>query len=168
MTGGADIIDYKPRTTGPFIDPQEWVDASGSYDDGAGGGSAVTQTHHGTDWIYGGWDRDVMEADQAAPGPNDGDRLWDWSGAYNLYTHCNANYGGYNDQRTVSPQMIAFLELLAYDSGAGFSLADIQDQASSAYDELALVYTKDVKNNSGKAYPTTPGHFDQPAACDPA
>ena len=167
VTGGADIIDYKPRTSGEFIDPQSWVDATAPYDDGAAGGSSVPQHHHGTDWLYGGWDRDVLEADQAAPGPNVGDRLWDWTGSYNLYTHCNANYGGYNDIRTISPQMLGFLQLLAYDSGAGATIADVLDSSSSAYNELALVYNPDVKSNSGKAYPTTPGHFDEPAACDP-
>ena len=74
-----------------------------------------------------------------------GDRLWDWTGAYNLYTHCNANYGGYNDIRTISPQMIEFLQLLAYDSGAGANIADVLDSSSSAYNELALVYNPDVK-----------------------
>ena len=79
ITGGADIIDYKPRTTRPNIDPASWVAATAPYDDGDAGGSSVAQHHRGTDWLYGGWDRDVMEADQAAPCPNVGDRLWDWA-----------------------------------------------------------------------------------------
>ena len=66
--------------------------------------------------------------------------------------------GGYNDQRTISPQMIEFLQLL--DSGAGASIAEVASSSSSAYNP-------DIKDNGGKAYPTTPGHFDQPAACDP-
>ena len=32
VTGGADIIDYKPRTTGPNIDPASWVAATAPYD----------------------------------------------------------------------------------------------------------------------------------------
>lgn len=52
------------------------------------------QHHQGIDWIYGGWDRDIMQADVADNGPNPGDRLLDWSGAFNLYTHCNAAHGG--------------------------------------------------------------------------
>ena len=38
------------------------------------------QHHQGIDWIYGGWDRDVMQADVADNGPNPGDRLLDWTG----------------------------------------------------------------------------------------
>jgi Ca2+-binding RTX toxin-like protein len=166
ITGGADVLDYKPRTTGPNADPVAWFLATQPYDDGAAGGSVVTQTHQGTDWIYGGFDRDVMEANVASPGPNDGDRLWDWTGAYNLYVHCTPDYGGYNDQRTPSPQMEGFLETLAYDSGVGTTIADVLNASSSAYNELAFVYKPDVKNNNGQAYPTTPGHFDAPTACD--
>ena len=65
-------------------------------------------------------------------------------------------------------EMERFLEYLAYDSGVGITLADVQANGSSAYDELGLVYKKDTKGNSGKAYPSTPGHFDEPAACDDA
>ncbi|MEO6651208.1 MAG: hypothetical protein ABIP17_00950 [Ilumatobacteraceae bacterium] len=163
ITGGSDILDYKPRVG---VDPQAWHNAIGVYDDGDGGGEALLQHHHGTDWIYGGWDRDVLEANVATTGPNDGDRLWDWTGSFNLYTHCTPDYGGYNDIRTPSPQIEAFMELLAWDAGVGISMADVQDGNSSAYEELAFVYKKDIKSNNGKAYPTTPGHFDQPAACN--
>jgi hypothetical protein len=31
---------------------------------------------------------------------------------------------------------------------------------------LAVVYSKEASQNSGKAYPTTPGHFEQPS-CAP-
>jgi len=62
------------------------------------------QHHDGTDWMYGGWDRDVLQGDVAANGPNPGDRLIDWVGAYNLYTSCNAAYGGFNDVRQHSPR----------------------------------------------------------------
>ncbi|MEO6570140.1 MAG: hypothetical protein ABIO83_01190 [Ilumatobacteraceae bacterium] len=168
ITGGADILDYQPRTLSNSLyqDPQSWHDAVAPYDDGTvDGGAAAPQHHHGTDWMYGGFDRDVMEANVAHPGPNDGDRMWDWTGNYNLYTHCTPDYGGYNDQRARSPQMEAFIEYLAYDSGVGADLGDVQDGASSAYRELALVYKFDTKDNNGKVYPTSPGHFDQPAAC---
>lgn len=59
----------------------------------------IYQHHQGIDWQYGGWDRDIMQGDQADDGPNEGDRLLYWNGAYNLYTHCNAAYGGFNDVR---------------------------------------------------------------------
>ena len=92
--------------------------------------------------------------------------MWDWTGAFNLYTHCDPDYGGFNDQRARSPEMERFLEQLAFDSGVGSSIADVQESSSSAYRELALVYKFDTKNNSGRAYPTTPGHFDEIAECD--
>ena len=62
--------------------------------------------------------------------------------------------------------MQGFLERLAYGSGVGASVADVQNPKSSAFRELALVYSKDAKNNSASAYPTTPGHFDQ-ISCAP-
>jgi hypothetical protein len=167
ITGGADLLDYKPRTVddGGYEDPQEWHDTVAPYDDGDGGGADEPQHHQGTDWIYGGWDRDVMQGNVTEPGPNAGDRMWDWTGAFNLYTHCDPDYGGYNDQRARSPQMEQFLEMLAYDSGVGSTLPAVQNPTSSAYRELALVYKTDTKDNNGKAYPTTPGHFDEIAGC---
>ena len=69
--------------------------------------------------MYGGWDRDVMQGDVAQNGPNPGDRLLDWTGAYNLYTHCNSAYGGFNDVRQHSPDMQQFLQQLTYADGAG-------------------------------------------------
>lgn len=156
VTGGADVIDYRPRAG---VDPEPWFEITGTratdtLDD--------RQHHQGIDWQYGGWDRDVMQGDVTANGPNDGDRMLDWVGAYNLYTGCNPAYGGYNDVRQHSPHMQDFLERLAWASGVGTSLADVRNPASSAYRELAMVYVKDISpENSGKAYPTTPGHFDQ-------
>ncbi len=62
--------------------------------------------------------------------------------------------------------MNTFLTLLAYGSGAGRDRNDVTTSSSSAFRELAFVYPSDNKaHGSGKAYPTTPGHFDQPAAC---
>jgi hypothetical protein len=124
------------------------------------------QHHQGIDWQYGGWDRDVLQADVAQNGPNDGDRLMDWNGAYNLYTHCNAAYGGFNDVRQHSPAMQGFLQQWAYGVGAGQGPADVTTPGTSAFNELALVYNKDNKHASGKAFPSTPGHFDA-GACAP-
>jgi Ca2+-binding RTX toxin-like protein len=155
VTGGADILDFRPR---PGIDPAAWFELTSTA---AADPVAAHQHHQGIDWIYGGWDRDVMQADIADNGPNLGDRLLDWTGAYNLYTHCPAAYGGYNDVRQFSPDMQSFLEKLAYSLGAGKSLTDVQTKGTSGYSDLALVYNADVKSNSGSSYPTTPGHFDQ-------
>jgi len=89
----------KVTTAGVTVDPCLWFLLTEKQDDAEPGGLANNQHHQGTDWIYGGWDRDVMQADVAQNGPNPGDRLIDWNGAFNLYTHCNAAYGGFNDER---------------------------------------------------------------------
>lgn len=154
VTGGADVLDYRPR---PGSDPVAWFEATNTRGTDP---TSEHQHHQGIDWIYGGWDRDVMQADIADNGPNPGDRLMDWTGAYNLYTHCPSAYGGYNDVRLFSPTLQTFLQELAFSLGAGQSLADVQTVGTSGYNELALVFTKDVKANSGSAYPGTPGHFD--------
>jgi hypothetical protein len=180
----ADLIDWNPRgsfegvgdpdnqcTTarypsgdpGTVVDPCEWF----TMTEKVVGDAVPDQHHHGTDWIYGGWDRDVMQGNESANGPSElDDRLLDWNGAYNLYSHCNAAYGGFNDIKLPAPAMNAFLTGLAYGSGAGRDADDVTTPASLAYRELAYVYSADVRaHGSGSAYPTTPGHFDQPAAC---
>ena len=162
---GADIIDYQPRAG---TDPALWFDMVAAYSDNAPENTGVEgrQHHHGTDWQYGGWDRDVLQGDVTANGPNDGDKLLDWNGAYNLYTHCNAAYGGWNDVRKVDPNNILGLEKLAYVTGAADNfdnppvLADVQTPGTSAYREAGIVYTQDLQANSGKAFPATPGHFE--------
>jgi hypothetical protein len=125
---GSDIIDWHPRgsyqtpgttctsaawpVTGGtkknpvFIDPCSWFVMT-ELDDAT---DADNKHHQGIDWQYVGWDRDVMQADVADNGPNLGDRLLDWTGAYNLYTHCSSAYGGYNDVRQFSPDMQSFLQ----------------------------------------------------------
>ena len=148
---GADIIDYQPR---PGVDPPLWFDMTAAY------GIEGRQHHHGIDWEYGGWDRDVLQGDVTANGPNDGDKLLDWNGAYNLYTHCNAAYGGWNDVRKLDPGNIAALERLTFALGGGTSLADVQTPGTGGYREAAIVYTKDLKDNSGRAFSSTPGHFE--------
>ncbi|WP_022890574.1 calcium-binding protein [Agromyces italicus] len=165
---GADVIDYQPR---PGVDPASWFTMVQAYADtapegaGTAGRAETRQHHHGTDWQYGGWDRDVLQADVSANGPNDGDKLLDWGGAYNLYTACNAAYGGWNDVRKIDPNNLAGLEKLAYVTGARAdfdgapTLGDVQANGSAAR-EAAIVYTKDLKNNTGKAFSGTPGHFE--------
>jgi Ca2+-binding RTX toxin-like protein len=172
---GADILDWRPR--GDFAactselwpvtlgdqtnDPCGWFEATNLDNTEV----ADNQHHQGIDWQYGGWDRDVLQGDVAANGPNDGDRLLDWNGAYNLYTHCNAAYGGFNDVRQHSPAMQDFLQQWAWAEGAGQAVSDVTTSGTSAFNELALVYNTDNKHASGKAFSSTPGHFDSPLAC---
>jgi Ca2+-binding RTX toxin-like protein len=185
---GADILDWRPRgtysatTPGPTtcsptsspldttagkttttVDPCSWF----LMTDIVGPDLTSDQHHQGVDWLYGGWDRDVLQGDVADNGPNQGDRLLDWNGAYNLYTHCNASYGGYNDVRQHSPAMQSFLQQFATTTGAGQAAADVTTSGTSAFDELALAYTSDTAHSTGSAFPTTPGHFDNPNACAP-
>ncbi|MBC7680028.1 MAG: calcium-binding protein, partial [Pseudorhodobacter sp.] len=193
---GEDVIDWRPRGvygTGPTFtgrtcstsgdpvttqkdgttDPCSWFELTDRADDNGTAATAENNQHHqGVDWIYGGWDRDVMQADQSANGPNPGDRLIDWAGVYNLYSHCNAAYGGFNDVRAFAPAMQAFLQEWAAGQGAGrpgasASGADVVQAGTSAYEELGLVYTGDLQGHGvGSAYPTTPGHFDNANACN--
>jgi hypothetical protein len=151
------------KSTGS-IDPCSWFEMT----DLTTADTTGSQHHQGIDWMYGGWDRDVLQADVADNGPNQGDRLLDWNGAYNLYTHCNAAYGGFNDVRQHSPTMQDFLQRWAYSQGAGQGAGDVTASGTSAFDELALVYNgQDNAHGSGPAFPGTPGHFDSPNACAP-
>lgn len=180
---GSDVLDFNPRgsyngncapgmwpqTLGDgAIDPCVWFEMTEKTNDNPAVPATLAdnQHHDGTDWIYGGWDRDVLQADRAQNGPNPGDRLIDWAGAYNLYTHCPASYGGYNDIRQRSPGMEDFLKKLAWGSGAGQTVSDALTPGTSAFRELALVYPADNNQHGiGPAYPTTPGHFDSPVSC---
>ena len=141
-SSGSDVLDWRPRglyapgvgcTTATWpvdlnsadkkappttVDPCSWFEMT----DLADAVDTNNQHHQGVDWQYGGWDRDILQGDQADNGPNEGDRLLDWNGSYNLYTHFNSANGGYNDLRQHSP---------------------------------------------ASAYPSTPGHFDNPNACAP-
>jgi hypothetical protein len=182
---GSDVIDYRPRglpsdcTTQPWPvtstnkkvlttnDPCSWFQMTSTDNDTADPATLLDNQHHGgTDWIYGGWDRDVMEGDVAQNGPNPGDRLLDWNGSYNLYVHCNAAYGGYNDVRLHSPAWQDFLQQLAWGTGAGRSSTDAATSGLSAYRELALGYPGETDHTSGGAFPSSPGHFDEPT-CNP-
>jgi Ca2+-binding RTX toxin-like protein len=197
LVGGkdADVIDWRPRGvygTAPSFadrtcststipvttkkdgttDPCTWFEMTERADDDPASPTTLAnnQHHQGVDWIYGGWDRDAMQADLSENGPHPGDRLIDWSGVYNLYSHCNAAYGGYTDVRLPAPAVVTFLQQWATGLGAGRpgspGTPDVLTAGTSAYDELALVYTGDDKaHGSGSAYPTTPGHFDDANAC---
>jgi Ca2+-binding RTX toxin-like protein len=192
---GASILDWQPRGSYPndcspdpwpqtltkgkgknatevTVDPCDWFLMTNTYNDtgpdylNPAHGHADNQTHHGIDWMYGGWDRDVLQADMAGEGPNDGDRLIDWNGSYNLFSHCNPSYGGFNDVRQLSPAMLTFLQQWGYGIGLGQQASDLTTEGTSAYEELAIVYTPDIgAHGSGPAFPTTPGHFESPNAC---
>ena len=178
-TGLPELLDFRPRgsTATPgttcssslesvssggkknvtTVDPCAWFEMTDTEDADP---VSERQHHQGTDWIYGGWGRDVMEGDVAGNGPNPGDRLIDWTGTYNLYNHCNAAYGGFNDVRQFSPGMQDFLQKWAYGLGAGPTLSAVTSSSGSGFGELGLVYNSDVNANSGSAYPATPGHFE--------
>ncbi len=150
------------KSTQSTVDPCSWLSMT-SLDNAS---PLDNQHHQGVDWAYGGWDRDAMQADQSDNGPHEGDRLMDWNGVYNLWSHCNAAYGGFTDVRGHSPAVQSLLQAWAYGVGAGQTGSDATTPGTSAYDDLALAYTSDFKDHAtGKPYPSTPGHFDDPNAC---
>jgi hypothetical protein len=147
---GADFLDVRPRpnATPDFpVDPPSWftwVALPG------------TQEHYqDSDVIYGGYDADALQANLADTGPNDGDRLLDWSGAYNIYYVCPPVYGDWVITRSIAPGILQYINDLA----AGDGLPQVTTAGSSGFVELGLVYTKDVKNNTNPHHPETPGHF---------
>lgn len=174
--GTPELLDFRPRGS---LDVEGTTCASGTGPSSAGGGATVdpcswlrmtdiapgsqSQHYQGTDWLYGGWDRDVLEGDVAANGPNPGDRLMDWVGTYNLYNHCNAAYGGFNDVRQFSPGMQTFMQGWAYGLGVGSSPADVATPGTTGFSELGFVYNRqpDIKSNSGSPYSGTPGNFTE-------
>ncbi len=198
LAGGKDedVIDWRPRGTygtGPTFtgrtcttgaipltskqngttDPCSWFEMTERADDDAAVPATLAnnQHHQGVDWIYGGWDRDAMQGDLSENGPHTGDRLMDWNGVYNLWSHCNSAYGGFTDVRNSAPAVEDFLRKWATGNGAGRpaatgTQADTVTAGTSAFDELGLVYTGDNKDHAvGSPYPTSPGHFDDPNAC---
>lgn len=142
---GDDMIDVRPDGTYPAT----W----------AAWAEADVESYHGIDVSYGGWDQDAAQANVAANGPIAGDRVLDWAGVYNVTYLCPATYGAYVTVRGQPPQLIQWVIDLAAASGA----VDPGDPGSSGYNEVAMVYKTDVKNNTNPIYPGTPGHF----TCDP-
>ncbi|YCK36100.1 calcium-binding protein [Actinomadura sp. ATCC 39365] len=164
---GADLLDYNPRGSYPgscapgkmpegelttVVDPCAWFRMT----DKDNAATADDQHHQGVDWQYGGADRDVLQGDRTANGPNPGDKMIDWNGNFNLYTHCGPANGGHNIVRQHSPAMLDFLAKVAWGAGAGRSAGD-----PSGSREVAVP----VSGDSGSPYPTSPGHFDSPVAC---
>jgi Ca2+-binding RTX toxin-like protein len=147
-----DYLDVRPRpamTIGgkkPVIfpaDPLEWF----AY--------AENEHYQGIDYIYGGWHQDAMQANVADEGPTIGDRLLDWVGAYNAYYLCPGLYGEYVNTRDLSPAIQAFLQQLSAADGARTPATT----GTSGFNELGLVYTKDIKYNQRPVHYDNPGHF---------
>jgi hypothetical protein len=140
VTLRGDYLDIEPR----FDDPTTWTLVA-----------PIADSLQDIDIVYGGWGRDAMQADIGGPGPQVGDRLVDWTGAYNIYFTCPGAYGEGVATRQLSPDMLTYL----LDQSLGDGALDPATRNSSGFDELGLVYTRDVNQNSGPAYPDTPGHF---------
>lgn len=152
-----DSLDVKPRPAmqigngkkgaGQQIsipaDPLEWSAIAGS------------ENFQNIDYIYGGWDADEMQADVADTGPVPGDRLMDWVGAYNVFYLCPGLYGDYVVTRDHSPNIVKFLQALAAGDGA----VDTVTLGSSGFNELTIVFPKDVQQNSHPRHLLNPGHF---------
>ncbi len=142
---GDDMIDVRPDGVYPAT-WSAWAEAD-------------VESYHGIDVSYGGWDQDAVQANVAANGPIAGDRILDWAGVYNISYLCPATYGAYVTIRGQAPSLIQWLLELAESSGA----VTPGTVGSSGGNEVAMVYKKDVKNNTNPIYPGTPGHF----TCNP-
>jgi Ca2+-binding RTX toxin-like protein len=157
---GRDFLDVHPRvdesadnpnSCNPLTppDPLEWyqfgVDANcdGNFE--------------GIDYMYGGWDADALQADRGENGPVEGDRLIDWAGVFNLYILCPATYGEWVITRQLSPSITDFLHLLAEGDGA-FKPGPMGSDPSGK-NEVAFVFSRDVRFNSNPPYEGTPAHF---------
>ena len=142
---GDDYLDVKPRTADVYAppDPPEWF-VYGRIDN-----------YQGIDYIYGGWDRDAMQANVADMGPVPGDRLIDWVGAYNVYYLCPALYGDWVITRDLSPDMVRFLQKLAQGDGA----LNTSVNGTSGFRETAIVFQQEARFNSNPPHPDNPGHF---------
>ena len=131
-----DSLDVAPRdfttrargvTLGP--DPAIWFEAAPSF-----------EALSGLDLAYGGWNTDDMQADQQSNGPEPGDRLIDWNGAYNRYLGCGGGGGAGSFLRASSPSIRAFVSDLARGRGA---------VGASGYRELGIVEIEHGSLNSG-------------------
>jgi hypothetical protein len=61
--------------------------------------------------------------------------------------------------------MQTFLQQLTFGDGAGQVSDDTAASGRSGYRELALAYPGETDHSAGPAYPSTPGHFDDPYSC---
>ena len=116
---------------------------------------AFPENFQDVDFIYGGWDRDALQADQAANGPDPGDRLADWAGGFNAFYLCPSGYGDYSVTRMGSPHSRQFLRDLTQASGAYLSSLE----GSSGFRDLGYVFANERGANSHAPHPDHPGHF---------
>lgn len=142
---GNDWLDVKPRPAsgGRLADPKAWFDIAG------------LDNYQGYDYAYGGWGQDAMQGDVGGSGPQPGDRLIDWVGAYNVYYVCPAAYGEGMITRSHSPSVVAFLQQLAESGGA----RDAAVAGSSGFRQLGLVQNNEARFNANPPHPDQPGHF---------
>jgi Ca2+-binding RTX toxin-like protein len=131
---GNDYLDVVPRST----DPSSWR----TY--------ASVDHLQGYDLLYGGWDSDAMQVDFQQNGPGIADRAVDWAGTYNSYMVCNGGGAG-TIIRSPDPSTLAYLQAVAEGRGA-FQVKS--PTTSSGFDEAAIVFTGDIKEN------TKPAHVD--------
>jgi Ca2+-binding RTX toxin-like protein len=141
---GDDHLDVRPRREGETpTDPPEWF----TYGE--------PDNYQGLDIVYGGWDRDAMQANVAAPGPQDTDRLIDWAGGYNVFYVCPGAYGEGTITRQGNPALRVFLEDLAAGDGALMPA----DEGTSGFRELGYVFPNERRFNSHPPHPDHPGNF---------
>jgi Ca2+-binding RTX toxin-like protein len=153
---GDDFLDYKPRikrgasgdgwnNASLRHDPDAWFEATAAYahpDTPATPVESDPQHHQGVSWMYGGLGRDALQGSVTTTGPNQGTRMVDWNGLYNLYTQCGPDYGGYNIIRAMNASTTSFVQDLGYLSGA-HSGRTSPTSGHSAADQLAIATAKD-------------------------
>jgi hypothetical protein len=122
----SDVIDLKLRPT----DNAAWREAAPAIDQ-----DDVAATANGRDVAYGGYDQDILQADEGDAGKVIGDRLIDWTGSYNLYYVCNGAYGAGRVLDAFTPDMAKVVRSLAAGDGA----VNVTQSGDSGFDELALV-----------------------------
>lgn len=116
---------------------------------------AFPENFQDVDFMYGGWDRDAHQADQAANGPDPGDRMADWAGGFNVFYVCPAGYGDFTITRSGAPAIRAFLQELAEANGA----IDAATEGSSGFRDIAYVFTNQRGQNSHPPHPDHAAHF---------
>jgi hypothetical protein len=142
---GDDYLDVRPRSSSPDFpdDPPLWH-TFGRFD-----------FYQGLDLIYGGWDRDALQANVAAPGPRNTDRLIDWVGGYNVFYVCPGAYGEGTITREGSPNFRSWMQQVI-DADGAFNSARAN---TSGFREFAYVFPKEHEANSHPPHPDHPGHF---------
>ncbi|MCH8242430.1 MAG: hypothetical protein IH897_07460 [Planctomycetes bacterium] len=142
---GDDHIDVSPRTASRVTAPDNalWF----TY--------GVPDHYQGLDIIYGGFDRDAMQANEAEAGPPLADRLIDWVGGFNVFYVCPGAYGEGTITRIPSPDMREFLRDLAEADGALMP----RTNGTSGFRELGYVFPQDMRVNAKPPHPDHPGHF---------